>query len=250
MKQVVNWNGFFEGAKSKTYNNKTSCQMPTKHGLGYRRLINMQNGAALFGAWCSLVQLLSRHPKPRNGYISNDGTSGGDPLTPKDLQMLTDIKYEIYEAMINACESKEIGWIRTCKDTIGNHKDTIGNQQDTIIPLNSDLDLDSDLDSKEEENASPSHSSVAIKELNEWFKEMGAPLTINQIKKWQDAIGRVAAETDFTVEMQAAAFKWARDKGLKLPKANFWREDIVDWAATRKSESTKRASEQNLYEAH
>lgn len=42
--QVIGWDKCFEGAKSKTYSNKSSCQMPTKHGLGYKRLIRRKNG--------------------------------------------------------------------------------------------------------------------------------------------------------------------------------------------------------------
>jgi len=63
--RVQMWEANFEGAKSKSYNNKTSCSMPTKHGLGFKRLVTDVDGAAMFGAWCALMQLLSRQHKPK-----------------------------------------------------------------------------------------------------------------------------------------------------------------------------------------
>jgi len=100
--QVKQWDELFEGAESKTYNNKSSCQMPTKHGLGYKRLIRSKNGPAMFGAWCSMIQVLSRHPKKRRGYLTDTGLPDGRSLTADDLSCLTDIPCQIVEKMFAA----------------------------------------------------------------------------------------------------------------------------------------------------
>jgi hypothetical protein len=135
--QVINWDSSFEGAKSKTYNNKTSCQMPTKHGLGYRRLIKSKDGAALFGAWCALIQVLSRHPIKREGYCTDTGRIDGNPYTPSDLELLTDIPEKYFESLLQVVSSKEVAWVRIPD---GYHKDS-------KYPLHSDSDSDSDLNS-------------------------------------------------------------------------------------------------------
>ena len=142
--QVNDWEKHFEGAKSKGYKNKTSCQLPTKHGLGYRKLIRSKDGAALFGAWCALIQVLSRHESPRQGYLTDTGRDDGIPLSSDDLFLLTDIPSVTFDKMLEICSSTRIGWINQP------HKDTTGIPQgtdaDTSGPLDLDLDLDSDLD--------------------------------------------------------------------------------------------------------
>ena len=146
--RIKNWSNVFEGAKSKTYNNKTSCQMPTKHGLGYKRLVRSKNGPALFGAWCALIQILSRHNKERRGYCTDSGDPKGNPYTSEDLELLSDIPAEYFEQMLKVCTSQSVGWIEVIKA-----KDTTGDQSDTIVPLDSDLDSDNDLDLNSDEDS-------------------------------------------------------------------------------------------------
>jgi len=140
--QVIGWDKCFEGAKSKTYSNKSSCQMPTKHGLGYKRLIRRKNGPALFGAWCALVQVLSRHNKPRQGYCTDTGEIAGKPYKDTDLEMLTDIPAAIFSELFEVAANQDVGWLRILR---GYCADTARIPQGTIVPL--DSDSDSDLDS-------------------------------------------------------------------------------------------------------
>jgi len=144
MYRVLNWDRHFEGAKSKTYNNKTSCSLPTKHGLGYRRLISEKDGVALFGAWVALIQVLSRHNKPRQGYCTDTGLSDGTPYSCEDLELLTGISAKYFKEMFKICKSHSVGWVELTKTT-----DTTGDCEETLLPLNldSDSNLNSDLDS-------------------------------------------------------------------------------------------------------
>jgi hypothetical protein len=114
--------------------------MPTKHGLGYRRLVRRPNGAALFGAWCAMVQVLSRHTNPRQGYCTDGGGIADRPYTDTDLEALTDMPASIFADMLQVCASEQVGWLRILQGTTGI-------PQGTIVPLHSDLDLASDLDS-------------------------------------------------------------------------------------------------------
>jgi hypothetical protein len=161
--QVVGWDQHFEGAKSKTYSNKTSCQMPTKHGLGYRRMVRSKNGAAMFGAWCALIQVLSRHSKPRHGYCTDTGRIPGRHYTADDLECLTDIPSGVFAEMLKVASSDAVGWLKTCEnieetgptDTMripcGYHADTTGSLDSD---LDSDSNSDSDSDSSEPQAAS------------------------------------------------------------------------------------------------
>jgi len=141
--QIREWDKCFEGSKSRGFNNKSSCQMPNKHGLGYRYLVRQKNGAAIFGAWCALVQVLSKQDKPRQGYCTDTGRIDGRPYTAIDLEMLTDIPAKVFEEMLQVCGSQQVGWIVSLQ---GYHEDT------ERIPrghINSDSDLDLDLECPE-----------------------------------------------------------------------------------------------------
>ena len=147
--QIKDWDNIFEGAKSRGYDNKTSCSMPCKHGLGYRMLIKL-GGVECFGAWCALVQVLSRHRKPRKGWLTVDGTRNARPYTSTDLEVLTNIPSKVYDKLFSVVTHPSIDWVfcpSNCTDTTGTCKDTAGDCQGTIVPLDSDSDLDSDLDS-------------------------------------------------------------------------------------------------------
>src|SRR5690606_4649718 len=68
----------FESNKTRKFKMKSLCMMPSKQGIGYRLLVRRENGAALFGAWCALIQFLSRN-RYRYGFCTDNG------LPPKFL---------------------------------------------------------------------------------------------------------------------------------------------------------------------
>lgn len=123
--RVVGWEEHFESAKSKTYAHKSQAYMPNKHGLGYRRLVDMPNGPALFGAWCSMVQVLSRQAKPRQGYLTDTGSPSGRPFSASDIALLTSMSESLVSAMLQATESESVGWLKdTTRTQQGYQKDT------------------------------------------------------------------------------------------------------------------------------
>jgi len=153
--QVKGWNTHFEGAKSRTYSNKSSTQLPSKHGLGYKRIVKAKNGAAMFGAWCALCQVLSRHPKPRAGFCTHDGTENGRPYTPDELEIITDIPAKVFSSLFEIAPSEGVDWmtVTTARIPDGCHADTTRIPQAPMVP--SDSDLDSDLDSDTDSKAKP-----------------------------------------------------------------------------------------------
>ncbi len=177
--QVKGWDEFFEGAKSKCYNNKSSCQMPTKHGLGYRRIVTPTDGAAMFGAWCSLIQILSRHPKPRNGYITENGLPTGKPYTPEDLELLTSIESKHFVNLFKIAVSVNCDWIK-----VYDGKDTTGDYEDTTGPL--DLDLDLDLDSNSDSISSDVKQASPSKRIT-FNGKMIIGFIDEDLKNWKEA---------------------------------------------------------------
>lgn len=130
--QVKGWDEWFESAKSRSYRYKSQTYTPNKHGLGYRMLVKRPNGAALFGAWRAMTDVLSRHEKPRQGILTDTGRMDGTPIGPHELEALTDIPAEVFTEMLVAASSKAVGWITVIGNTDttgipqGQHADTPG----------------------------------------------------------------------------------------------------------------------------
>lgn len=127
---IPDWNEYFESGKSVTYNNKSQCYMPCKQGLGLRRILRHKDGAALYGAWCAIIHLLSRQHKPRNGYLTHDGDEEGKPLTAEDISIATDIAEKYIKELIIVCVSDAVSWIRSTTVLLPDsyHTPTIVNQ--------------------------------------------------------------------------------------------------------------------------
>jgi hypothetical protein len=119
--QVKGWDDHFESAKSRQFKTRNQVYLPNKHGLGYRRLISSKNGEAMFGAWVAMCQVLSRQSAPRAGWITDDGTQGGIPLTAGDVAMLTGYSESVVEQMLVCCASQAVAWlsVNDVKDTSG-----------------------------------------------------------------------------------------------------------------------------------
>ncbi len=130
--RVKDWEERFESAKSRTYKLKGQTYMPNKQGLGYLKMMRRKDGAALYGAWCAMIGLLSRQQGPRHGYLTDTGQVHGTPLTDTDLEMLILIPKKIIRDMLIFCSSQDIAWlvVATVKDTAGipdgPSKDTAG----------------------------------------------------------------------------------------------------------------------------
>ncbi len=206
--RVKGWDEHFEGSKSRTYKNKSTCQMPTKHGLGYRKLIRQKNGAALFGAWCALIQVLSRQASPRQGYCTDTGRIDGRPYTATDLEMLTDIPEKVFVEMLQVASSKEVAWLGIPE---GYHADTEGISQGGINS-DSDSDLNSDSDSCSSRSG---------------FEEFW--------KSYPRKVGKKAAQTAWkkaalppiekvlsAVSKQKQSTQWSKEGGRYIPNPATW----------------------------
>ena len=123
--RVKGWNEHFESAKSRTYKHKSQTYMPNKHGLGYRRIMAEKNGPSIFGAWVSMIQVLSRY-HPRDGYLTDTTVSDGRPLTQLDISLMTHVPERVVEEMLTVCSSQVVAWLEIVEVQApqGHNKDT------------------------------------------------------------------------------------------------------------------------------
>lgn len=142
--RVKDWEKHFETAKTKPYKNKSNYTLPLKFGLGYTRLLKQENGAALFGSFCAMICALSQHEPPRQGWLTENGKEDGVPLDAQALEDITKIPKLVFEKMLEATASKNIGWLDVyenketqfpVKDLKVPDKDTAGDCQGIKSPL-------------------------------------------------------------------------------------------------------------------
>jgi hypothetical protein len=80
--------------------------IPTKHdGKSYRRLMEHDHGAAIFGAWILLVQVAAKCLL-RGVLADADG-----PLTVEDLSVKTGCPAPVFREAIEVLASRAVGWI-------------------------------------------------------------------------------------------------------------------------------------------
>lgn len=104
---IRDWDGHFEVSQSKRVTGPlTWVPLPCKHdGLGFRRIMAMDNGAAIYGAWVLLVQVAAKCT-PRGVLADENG-----PFDTTDLQIKTGCAKSVFEEALNILSSKKIGWI-------------------------------------------------------------------------------------------------------------------------------------------
>lgn len=104
--KIRDWNDHFEVAQSRRDGSNRWVAMPTKHdGKSYRRLMRRQNGPAIYGAWCLIVQVAAKCPT-RGILADSDG-----PLNAQDLEDKTDCPAEVFEQAFKVLMDPKIGWI-------------------------------------------------------------------------------------------------------------------------------------------
>ena len=112
MYQIKDWDLRYENAGSRKVEHCAWCPIPNKQdGLGYALLIQGKTGSARYAAFVATVLVCSKHPLPRNGWLTADGTETGRPLTAYDLHLKTKLPENEIKEMLERASKPDIGWI-------------------------------------------------------------------------------------------------------------------------------------------
>lgn len=105
---IRDWKTHYEKAQSRQVDRVSWVPLPVKHdGLGFRRLMRMKNGIALYGAWVLIVQVAAKCPL--RGTLADEK---GRPLTPEDISLMTGAPSDSLLAALQVFSSEDIGWIQ------------------------------------------------------------------------------------------------------------------------------------------
>jgi len=107
--RIKDWAEQYENNRSRELKKLDWFAMPNKQdGDGYTYLVELENGAAIFGAWCACAQIASRCD-PR-GTLLRDNKK---PHDAQSLARMSRLPAGIIQAMLEVCLSEEVNWLET-----------------------------------------------------------------------------------------------------------------------------------------
>lgn len=134
--RIRDWANHFENNRTRELKELRFVIMPNKQdGDGYTELLDHANGAAHYGAWCSLVQVASKGQHPAGGCGIPAGCcecrgillrDGARPHDPASLSRLTRIPAAIFQEVLPRLVT--IGWLESEQTQVQQ------SQADRVIP--------------------------------------------------------------------------------------------------------------------
>jgi hypothetical protein len=103
---IRDWDDHFEVSQSRKCKRLHWVGIPIKHdGKSFRRLMLMEGGIEIYGAWILLVQVAAKCPV-RGVLADADG-----PLDAEDLAIKTGCRPELFENAFKVLSDNRIGWL-------------------------------------------------------------------------------------------------------------------------------------------
>ncbi len=109
--QILNWAQSFENERSRQVERCSYVCLPNKFGMSLARLLARDDGAALFGVFVLIVEACSRQRRPRDGWLTEDGTPTGRPWDAEDIAVAIRRPVREVTETLNALCAPKIGWV-------------------------------------------------------------------------------------------------------------------------------------------
>lgn len=110
--RIADWDAHFENNRTRELKYLNYVPIPNKmDGDGYTELLDHDDGASHFGAWCAIIQIASRCT-PRGTLVRHIGTipqGGAMPHTSATLARISRINRSVFDSAIPRLIS--IGWL-------------------------------------------------------------------------------------------------------------------------------------------
>lgn len=116
--QVREWQRHFENERSREIDECRWCKFPNKDGMGRRYIISREHGHKVMCCFFFIVQALSRQRRPRDGWMTYDGTKNGQPWSDEVIAGICLCEVEFVPYVLEVLCSDPVGWI--CKHSDNN----------------------------------------------------------------------------------------------------------------------------------
>ena len=111
--QIIDWQRIYEKSDTRQVDTMKWCSIPTKRGLSRGLLLKYQHGPAMYGCFLSIVlNVCAKHRPPRDGWLTNDGTPAGRPLSVNEINMLTDMPVDLITLTLETLSDGIVAWLR------------------------------------------------------------------------------------------------------------------------------------------
>lgn len=213
---IRDWDRYFENNRTRELKELKFVIIPNKQdGDGYTELLDHPNGAAHFGAWCSMIQVASKC-EPR-GVLVRDGKKPHDSAS---LSRMTRIPKPVFDEALPRLKS--IGWI----------EESHTGEQESLFIQEDSLTLGSESQEDAGNRAAYRRGEEGIEEdRKEEKKEAHAakPRTPSKVKTCdKDYLNELQADEAYqrlNVQLiHAKMVRWCKEKG-KVPT----RARLVNW---------------------
>ena len=153
--QIKDWPQHFENAKSRERDRCAFVCMPNKQdGMGLQRILSVTQGAAVFGIWCLILQKVSRQPRPRLGWLTDDGRPDGVPWDLGELAFQWRQSKDLIESAIAVFATARIGWMNavltSSPKSAGYPAGTLTTESTRLEPESTRLEAKSTLEGRKE----------------------------------------------------------------------------------------------------
>jgi hypothetical protein len=111
--QIVDWDKWFENAKSRTVTKPQFVCVPNKHGgTGLSNIQGETDGSAIYGIWMWVLQVCSRQAPKREGYLTDDGKKNGRRLGARELANMFRRPIDEIHRAFQVLQSPEVAFIK------------------------------------------------------------------------------------------------------------------------------------------
>ncbi len=130
--RVKDWARFFENAGSRKVSTLSWIKVPNRHdSAGYRRVMMLKDGIAVYGAWLLIVQVASKMPV--RGTLENEN----GPLDATDLAARTGAPAKAFDRAFEVLTDPKIGWLeRVATSPLGDAGSVLPERPDEASPHN------------------------------------------------------------------------------------------------------------------
>lgn len=112
MYRIKDWDGHFENDRSRRVDECSFVCVPNKqHGLGLLYILSLEDGLTVYAIWNLILGAASRQRKPRQGWMSDDGTEAGIPWTHEEMALRWRRSIKEIETAIQVLCSSRVGWL-------------------------------------------------------------------------------------------------------------------------------------------
>lgn len=109
---MVNWQQHFENDRSRNIDECAWVKLPNKDGMSLSYILSLPEGCVVFSVFIRLIQALSKQRRPREGWMTFDGTPWGEPWSTSLIALRVMRPEQEVAHALDVLSSDTVGWVR------------------------------------------------------------------------------------------------------------------------------------------